>query len=438
MAFPALRYNASTGSDTAASGAGGPSVITAITGAAGASTGVHTAGVLTNVLEVYGTPDLTAVAVDGSAVILIDTPAGGRHLTKITGITTPAAATQITVQDSFTLASGASALAWAIGGKRKTPWGDLTWNDFKDVYSGWAAELEDTADHVVLVATDTINALGGDGHFIIRPAAGHSPTIDVNGKRFMDTTTAGQHVTITGFNVKNAGSAWGGAALLYNDVSNCVFIVSSNTVVGAGMAYAVSVQGSSHVTFEKNIVDGVNQSGGAGFLAGSRASVIVRFNTIKNCLYNNIKISSGASFSSADIYNNDLLNAGGDNVDVSGALDQDGGTVNFTLNTLVGGSGDGLLATPATLGARANLCAFGNIFDGLTGVAINSSIDVALKATSGSDANHFYNNTGGDRTNFPVGPNDTSGDPLFTNRAGGDYTLQAASPVTFSVDASPA
>src|SRR5574343_971677 len=107
MALPNIVFNASTGSDTAASGAGPAS---AVTGTAAA----HTNGSASTTITLTNSPDLSGVATDGSHCLWMDT-ASGRQFSKITGADD--AANTVTVEDSFNIAS-ASAVNYAIGGKR--------------------------------------------------------------------------------------------------------------------------------------------------------------------------------------------------------------------------------------------------------------------------------------------------------------------------------
>jgi hypothetical protein len=109
MAYPDIKFNNVTGSDTAASGAG-PS--TAITGTSAA----HTNGVASTTITLTNSPDLSGVAIDGSAALWLNT-ASGRQWSMITAVDNTAKT--VTVEDSFTIAL-ASAVTYAIGGKRNT------------------------------------------------------------------------------------------------------------------------------------------------------------------------------------------------------------------------------------------------------------------------------------------------------------------------------
>jgi len=172
MAFPTIKFNNSTGSDTAASGAG---PTTAVTGTAAA----HTDGATTNVITLTNSPDLSGVAKDGSAALWLKT-ASGRQFTKITDVDNTAKT--VTVISNFTIASG-SAVNYAIGGKRS----GLTSADsrfvFVDAMAGWTIEFENTGtnyswDQAELVPTGIGNTT--DGPITVRGTGSTRVVLQVN------------------------------------------------------------------------------------------------------------------------------------------------------------------------------------------------------------------------------------------------------------------
>ena len=106
MPFPKIQFNSSTGSDTAASGAG---PATALTGS-GAST---TSGG-TTVSLLADNPDLSGVATDGSAALWVST-SSGRQFARVTGVNNT---TKVVTVDAYGVT--ATGQNWAIGGKRAT------------------------------------------------------------------------------------------------------------------------------------------------------------------------------------------------------------------------------------------------------------------------------------------------------------------------------
>lgn len=128
MADPVIIFNASTGSDSAASGAG-PG--TALTGT-GASVASSTSADLS-----ADAPDLSGVATDGSAVLWVDT-ASGRQFSKITAVDNGTKI--VTVESAYGVT--ASGLTWAIGGKRATFDNADSRKLFADYLAGWIIETE--------------------------------------------------------------------------------------------------------------------------------------------------------------------------------------------------------------------------------------------------------------------------------------------------------
>lgn len=128
MALPTIKFNSSTGSDTAASGAG-PS--TALFG-----TGASLDGTVDVDLSA-DTPNLSGLTGDGSEVLWVDTTSG-RQYSKIIGIDD--LADIITCESAFTaIESGRN---WGIGGKRATldhADSRTLWND---ILTGWAVSIE--------------------------------------------------------------------------------------------------------------------------------------------------------------------------------------------------------------------------------------------------------------------------------------------------------
>ena len=111
MALPTLTYNASSGSDTLASGAG-PS--TAVTG----TNGDVTSGGTT--LTLNTTKDFTGAANDGSDVLWYEGATTDRHLFRISSFTGGVATCTAIVIQGSTFSATRTAKNWAVGGKRKT------------------------------------------------------------------------------------------------------------------------------------------------------------------------------------------------------------------------------------------------------------------------------------------------------------------------------
>lgn len=180
MALPTILVNASTGSDSLASGAG-PTV--AITGTSGATNGAGTT------VTVDAGTNISGVATDGSAVLYFaDTTSGARNFAKITGISGSGGATpQFTVAEA--LALSASGKSWAVGGKRASIGSTTSRKLFEhpssangDLMPGWIIEMQ--SGHTETITSRITWRRAGDttsGPVILRGAAGGTrPVITCN------------------------------------------------------------------------------------------------------------------------------------------------------------------------------------------------------------------------------------------------------------------
>jgi len=139
MPFPKILFNASTGSDTAASGAG-PAI--ALTGSGASTTNAGTTVDLS-----ASNPDLSGVATDGSACIWIATSTG-RQFGRISAVNNT---TKVVTTTGNTWGVTASGQNWAIGGKRATL--DAASSRTLFTTTGWGSGWE-----VVLETDQTINS----------------------------------------------------------------------------------------------------------------------------------------------------------------------------------------------------------------------------------------------------------------------------------------
>ena len=201
MAFPVILFNSSTGSDTAASGAG-PG--TALTGSAASTDGTGL------IVTLDGSPDLSGVATDGSHVIFInDSTAGKRNFGKITAVDN--GAKTVTVSDAFGLSI--SGKTWAIGGKRltiaSTTSYKLTRNNSTngDAMPGWILRMESgytetlTANYILTRVGNTTDGpiiLEGDSAAATRPVL----TFSNNGTAI----TSGELHIVRNFNLLNSNA----------------------------------------------------------------------------------------------------------------------------------------------------------------------------------------------------------------------------------------
>jgi hypothetical protein len=198
MAYPTVKFNSSTGSDTQASGAG---PTTALFG-----TNASFAG---SVWTLDGSPDLSGVAVDGSHVIWANTTTG-RQFFNITAKDN--ALKTVTVADAP--AGTATGRTWGIGGKRQT----LNAASSRTLFAvtvgakaGWIIDIEAAADYVLTTELD-ISFLGSiaDGPIRIYSSSGTKPVItsSTSGIHLFDVGTA-QAVNFQNLKFTHSGATRG-------------------------------------------------------------------------------------------------------------------------------------------------------------------------------------------------------------------------------------
>lgn len=194
MPFPKIQFNSSTGSDTAASGAG---PATALSGS-GAST---TSGGTTVDLSA-DSPNLSSVATDGSACLWVSTSTG-RQFARITAINN---ATKVVTVDAYGVT--ATGQTWAIGGKRAT----IDAASSRTLFSstgwrpGWECLLE---DNQTITSTLSLNGPNVGGYVVFRSdVVGTSRTITCSANTTaIDWVLAGfSEVFVNDINLENTNA----------------------------------------------------------------------------------------------------------------------------------------------------------------------------------------------------------------------------------------
>lgn len=425
MALPTIIFNSSTGSDTAASGAG---PATALTGSSASTSGTGL------VVTLDGSPDLSGVATDGSHVLyLADSTAGARNFGKITG--KDDGADTVTVANAFGLTL--SGLSWAIGGKRAT----LDHADSRklgsnnsaagDAMPGWILQTE--TDQTITTSAWVLRRAGNttDGAITIRGAS-DSPRPIIN--QTANAACFEQIVSILSIiydsiqitNSNGTKTAAYGIHLSGNaadlSVTNCLFGDATNTLFNGIFLGAAG----NTLTISRSKIQ---ETTDIGLRANtSNATLYVSESVIAESGSHGLAISGGAPMLHIEnslIYNNatDGINAGG-NTKIN----------RMAGNVLHGNGGDGLDWSSTNI-QNTITTIVRNIFSDNGNYGVRSSA-VPLMYNM-IDNNAYYSNTSGTHTSFISGANDItlSADPFedsgagdfnINNTAGGGADLRAA------------
>jgi hypothetical protein len=398
MATPTLTFNSSTGSDTTRSGSASPSTPSSGTAASYAG----------SVFTLDGSPDLSGVATDGTAVIWVQTSTGRQFFTinaKDNTLKT------VTVDDAP--AGTATGLTWGLGGKRAT-WDNASSRKLfsADAKAGWIIQTETNQT----VTTSYLQCTSGgteQNPIIIQSNNTTVRTI---------TQTANDNVIATSGNP----SSW---------VLRYLKFATSN---GAHNTYLLDLEAIYNVLFKCDIGDSGTKAG-AGIYSTSDL-------TLYNCEVHHTKtfrglyVAAGAvnalGCSFHDNAEHGIYYQGGQllimfsqvwNNTSEGIHWPQNGPIILVNCTVHNNGSDGLNAGAASGVGFANpaTCIRNNNFTKNGGYGIN-----AVSGTTNNMLTEDYNNfgtgalanTSGDVNNFTKGPNDIAVDPQYANASAGDFT----------------
>ena len=412
---PTILVNSATGSDTEASGAG-PS--TALFGAAG----VTAADGLTVILD--GTPNLSGVATDGSAVLFMsDTNAGSKNFCKITAVDDGT--------DTVTVATAFQALntdAWAIGGKRAS------------VASTTSKKLFET------------NGTAGDAlpGWTIEMGSGHTETIaaTVNFRRAGDTTsgrivlqgTPGA-VTPPVLTFSNNGVAFANASAIGNWTFQYFTLKNSNATKTASQGFGLAASGSG-MTFRGLIISDASNKFWQGIYTNAASNVLIDGCDIGNTANHGIHRNSSTN---VRITNNYIHGCGGHGINLAAPTgyfiygniiaSNTGDGINFTSpsgcfvshNTIYGNGGDGI---EVSADAGVSYSFENNQITDNSGYGVNFSGGSQLVGRNYSDTvirgNNTYNNTLGATNPTSISLNDPAVNPGYTNVGAFNWAISSA------------
>ena len=389
MGYPTIVFNSSTGSDTAASGAG---PATALTGSAASYSG--------SVVTLDGSPDLSGVATDSTHVLYLVTSTGRKFFAITAKDNT---AKTVTVADAP--AGTASGLSWAIGGKRAT-WDNtnsrLLFSTDRKAYWTIRTETDQTITSTALNMGSTVGLLGmvieGDDPTTLRVinqtanAATMTGTGSIIVRNLKITNSNGTKSNAVGVDASNPDE--------YFIFQNCVFGDATNQLISAFGPY-------SYLICEGVVVQ--HCTGGQGSLSINSRQFLVNFQYIHN----------GGSWSTTyagSTYINCLFagNTG------DGVTTQIGGSYTFVNCTFANNTGDGLDSSALNAGYIIHNCLFANNGNyGHRGGGANPTVGFPPS----SIGNVYHNNTSGSINNYPAGYDDRTLDPQFTDAAGGNWSV---------------
>lgn len=396
----AIVFNATTGSDTAASGLGPAS---AISGTAAA----HTGGSASTTITLTGSPDLSGV--QAGDLLWLKT-ASGRQFSVIASADN--SAKTVTVDDSFTIAE-ASAVNYAIGGKR------ATWNDADsrllfsaDAKAGWTIETE--TDQAISSAISI--SVAGDmttGHIRVQGSGASRPVI---------TQSANAEV----FKWPAAYSYW-----WFDNLKVCCSNATKTSAYGflnrgIGLFFTNLVVGDS----TNRLVTGFQRSGGQDDIhlidcevchctADGIYAVAALDGLVEGCYVHDNGGAGIRSGSNMKIQNNLIINN-------TGAGIRAGATTAYYVtirgNTIHSNDGDGIdISSGQTLVIihGNNITANGNY--GIR--AASGQIGIAAFVDYNNFGTGATANTSGDRLNLNAGAHDLNVDPQYTDAANGDFSV---------------
>jgi len=271
VAFPTIAINSGSGSDTAASGAG-PS--TALSGSLAAT---HT----NTTVNITDAVNLSGVAVDGSAVLWVNS-SSGRQFSAITAISGSSGAWVVTVGTAY--ANTESGKSWGIGGKRATLTGSVRLPS--DVLGGWTVDIQ-TGETITASLLWTPTTVAGSP-FILTSTTGSTSS-----RTKITTATASVNLCqVQGSNAQvsnlwfDSTSGTPGRGITCSAGGNLINVTITNCKV-SGCSYGVDGSNSSLNQIQKCTIQGceflscTNQ--GVIFSGGASSDMVISQCIIKGC-----------------------------------------------------------------------------------------------------------------------------------------------------------
>ncbi|MEE9145970.1 MAG: right-handed parallel beta-helix repeat-containing protein [Candidatus Tectomicrobia bacterium] len=415
MARPTIIYNASSGSDTAASGAG---PATALTGTNAVPTG--------QVIALDGSPDLSGVNTDGTHALWFESTdsASNRRLFRITA---KVAATSVTVVGTIV----GTGVNWAIGGKRKTlqNGGSALRDDWLDAEAGWTYEFE-----AGTYTIDTPIDPGGVGDDTDGPVTFQSSDIPSVVPVITTGTTVVDNVRLATI---DAHHVYDGLKFTRTDSANvsCIRTTAGDNVMiiirNCELDCDNMTNGVFFDTTNMGTIDNCDIHGGSGF--GFRSDVSSRTVISKTAIHDfgGDGICSTQASSTWNLLVDRCLiyDNGNHGIDGDGMIGDNYGVLKVFHTVFDRNTVDGISLNGATWHAQTAIYIEGCVFTSNGGYGVDISDAEGKYHLHINRNNHYDSNTSGARNGFSAGDGDTSGAPGFTSVTDGseDYTPAAGS-----------
>lgn len=407
MVVSTLIYDATTGTDTAASGAGPAAAVTGSSATNGAG----------NIVNLDGAPDLSGVAVND--VLWVNSATTNRHLSRITAVDN--GAKTVTTEDLLVLGGGVS---WAIGGFRKTLDSDTGNPDVQDAKPGWTYSLEKGNYAIATASLPIVIPVKGTvplGSVVVEAAAGADPTITWTGNNHLwEVGDFGCDFDIIGLDIRNTVSVSASAKAFSNSSAN----FSTIRIVRCYLQCYGVVYDGDNGSFTARATEFVSTNGSA-IVVNGKANYNIRNCTIRagaGASDIGIHINSSVTFWSTVIAGNIIRECGGDGIRMNSA--GRACSTDVVNNVIHENGGNGICFDNSTNADYGMITMENNLITNNGGYGIESSTDQTAMLSLFSDYNAFFSNTSGEVQRVLKGSHSLTltADP-YLDEANDDYTL---------------
>lgn len=426
MALPTILVNSATGSDSAASGAG---PATALSGTAGST------DVTGFIVSLDGSPDLSGVATDGSAVLFFNQGSTASSPCFITINAVDNTAKTVTVD--VNVGAGATNVPWGIGGKRASIGGADSKTLFDrnsgagDALPGWTIEME-SGHTETITATMTLRRNGDatSGHITLKGTSGAATppvvTFSNNGVGFGLTVNPTEFITLRDFEIRNSNATKTASIAVSEGSNNKACFLINLKIAHATNYFWKGISGGGSGASGLHVYDSeIGYTASDGISAGANST-----NTIVNCRVHDcggVGINNGNS--SRIIRDCEIWGCTGDGIQIpnlgSSLVQQ---VVDRCTIHDCGGDGIQVELTGANYATIEHVQITNCILSSCGGYGINftgASMSAIIWNTANRMVrnNNTYNNTSGACNLSGVLKDDPGLDPQFTDAANGDFTI---------------